>query len=490
MRPSSPLGSFLIGMGMFFLLWQLAAWLVDRPILPTPVEVVPLFVRSMTGELGLHFMASAGRVLAAILFAVATAVPSGLALGQLPTLNRLFSPLIAILYPIPKIVLLPVIYVLMGITDLSKIFLIALIIFFQIMVVVRDEAAGLHHDPLPVCLSAGIAAGRTDRPAGFHRHGGGCSLHCRAVVDDLGSGLLYRRGNLPGAALPPDVRRYPRYERPWAAALFRRLRIGAQNQPSPSSRGRQDPMTLPNRYEKATVVRSMFARIAARYDLMNRLMTFGQDRVWQREVVRRAALRPGGRLLDIGCGTGGIAKTAGDDPSLKITAADFTFEMLQRGRTSPPARRLEWCCADALALPFADGTFDAVTSGYLLRNVVAIDCALAEQIRVAKPGARIVCLDTAPPERHILRPLVNFHLHHVIPWLGGVVSGDRYAYRYLPQSTQAFKTPAELARMMRAAGLVDVFYQQRMFNTVTIIYGRVPEADSEDDDRVGRQERI
>ncbi len=249
-------------------------------------------------------------------------------------------------------------------------------------------------------------------------------------------------------------------------------------------------MTLPNRYEKATVVRSMFARIAARYDLMNRLMTFGQDRVWQREVVRRAALRPGGRLLDIGCGTGGIAKTAGDDPSLKITAADFTFEMLQRGRTSPPARRLEWCCADALALPFADGTFDAVTSGYLLRNVVAIDCALAEQIRVAKPGARIVCLDTAPPERHILRPLVNFHLHRVIPWLGGVVSGDRYAYRYLPQSTQAFKTPAELARMMRAAGLVDVFYQQRMFNTVTIIYGSVPEADSEDDDRVGRQERI
>ncbi len=158
MRPSSPLGSFLIGMGMFFLLWQLAAWLVNRPILPTPVEVVPLFVRSMTGELGLHFMASAGRVLAAILFAVTTAVPTGLALGQLPTLNRLFSPLIAILYPIPKIVLLPVIYVLMGITDLSKIFLIALIIFFQIMVVVRDEAAGLHHDLLMSVRSLG--AGR------------------------------------------------------------------------------------------------------------------------------------------------------------------------------------------------------------------------------------------------------------------------------------------------------------------------------------------
>jgi NitT/TauT family transport system permease protein len=158
MKPSRSLTSFLVGVGMFLLLWQMAAWLVDRPILPAPVVVLPLFVRSIAGELGLHFLASAGRVLAAILLAVVTAVPSGLALGQLPTLNRLFAPLIAILYPIPKIVLLPVIYVLMGITDLSKIFLIALIIFFQIMVVVRDEAAGLHPDLLMSVRSLG--AGR------------------------------------------------------------------------------------------------------------------------------------------------------------------------------------------------------------------------------------------------------------------------------------------------------------------------------------------
>ncbi len=158
MKPSRAPTSFLIGVGMFLMLWQLAAWLVDRPILPPPSAVVPLFARSIAGELGLHFLASAGRVLAAILLAVATAVPSGLVLGQSPALNRLFAPLIAILYPIPKIVLLPVIYVLMGITDLSKIFLIALIIFFQIMVVVRDEAAGLHHDLLMSVRSLG--AGR------------------------------------------------------------------------------------------------------------------------------------------------------------------------------------------------------------------------------------------------------------------------------------------------------------------------------------------
>ncbi|MDJ0668206.1 MAG: ABC transporter permease subunit [Desulfobacterales bacterium] len=158
MKSGSPLASFLNGVAMFLILWLAAAALINRPILPSPLTVLPLFGRLFLAELGLHFLASAGRVLAAILLAVATAVPAGLALGQMPALNRLFAPLIAIVYPIPKIVLLPVIYVLMGITDLSKIFLIALIIFFPIMVVVRDEAAGLHHDLLMSVRSLG--AGR------------------------------------------------------------------------------------------------------------------------------------------------------------------------------------------------------------------------------------------------------------------------------------------------------------------------------------------
>lgn len=224
----------------------------------------------------------------------------------------------------------------------------------------------------------------------------------------------------------------------------------------------------------------MFARIAARYDLMNHLMTFGQDQGWQREVVRRAALPPDGRLLDIGCGTGGIAKKAfGRDPSFRITAADFTLEMLRRGRAGPWRQALQWCCADALRLPFPDNTFDAVTSGYLIRNVVDIRKALAEQGRVAKPGARIVCLDTAPPDHQLLMPLINFHMQRVIPWAGRLISGDRFAYRYLPQSTRDFKTPEELAQLMRQAGLVNVAFQRRMFNTVTIIYGNTPDSEAE-----------
>ena len=147
-----------LGLLMFFAIWQILAWAINRPIMPSPVEVLPIFVSLLFGELGVHFLASAGRVLAAIGLAVVTAVPIGLGLGQMPQVNRIFAPLIAIVYPIPKIVFLPVIYVLMGITDISKIFLIALIIFFQILVVVRDEAANLH--PELILSVRSLGAGR------------------------------------------------------------------------------------------------------------------------------------------------------------------------------------------------------------------------------------------------------------------------------------------------------------------------------------------
>ena len=148
----------VIGLLMFLFCWQLLAWIIRQPIMPSPLLVLPLFFESIFGELGLHFLASTGRVLAAIGVSVITAVPVGLGLGQSPKLDRIFSPLIAIVYPIPKIVFLPVIYVLMGITDVSKIFLIALIIFFQITVVVRDEAANLHSELILSVRSLG--AGR------------------------------------------------------------------------------------------------------------------------------------------------------------------------------------------------------------------------------------------------------------------------------------------------------------------------------------------
>jgi NitT/TauT family transport system permease protein len=143
---------------MFLLIWQTGSLLLHRPILPSPLIVLPLFLKLLPGELGLHALASTGRVLAAIALAAVTAAPLGLGLGQIRALDRLFAPLIAIVYPIPKIVFLPVIYVLMGITDFSKVFLIALVIFFQILVVVRDKAAGLH--PELILSVRSLGAGR------------------------------------------------------------------------------------------------------------------------------------------------------------------------------------------------------------------------------------------------------------------------------------------------------------------------------------------
>jgi ABC-type nitrate/sulfonate/bicarbonate transport system permease component len=148
----------LFGVILFGAIWQVLAWAIHRPILPSPVLVLPLFAAGLTGELGIHLLASAGRVCAAIVAASLTAAPLGLILGQSPRLDRVFGPLIAITYPIPKIVFLPVIYVVMGITDVSKVFLIAVIIFFQILVVVRDEAANLR--PELILSVRSLGAGR------------------------------------------------------------------------------------------------------------------------------------------------------------------------------------------------------------------------------------------------------------------------------------------------------------------------------------------
>jgi demethylmenaquinone methyltransferase/2-methoxy-6-polyprenyl-1,4-benzoquinol methylase len=222
-------------------------------------------------------------------------------------------------------------------------------------------------------------------------------------------------------------------------------------------------------------VQAMFARIAGRYRLMNALMTFGRDRAWRRAVVRDAALPPGGRLLDLASGTGDIALEAlRQDPTARVTAADFSLEMMRVGRRRPGGGRVAWCAADALALPFADATFDAVTSGYLLRNVADRAGAFREQLRVVRPGGRVVCLDTSPPPDSPLRPLVLFHLRRVIPLLGRLITGDGSAYAYLSASTEGFKAPDELAAIMREAGLTSVTYRRFMAGTIAVHVGTRP----------------
>lgn len=224
--------------------------------------------------------------------------------------------------------------------------------------------------------------------------------------------------------------------------------------------------------ERAQYVQSMFARIAGRYDRMNRLMTFGQDLRWRRYVIRQANIPPNGRLLDIATGTGDIAFEGMQQvPGLQAVGGDFTLEMMQAGKLYPERRTIQWVGADTLALPFPDEYFDAVTSGFLMRNVIDLEGALREQWRVIKPRGRVVILESSPPKRNPLRPFILFHLNYVIPTLGRLITGESDAYRYLPDSTQQFRTPQALADAMRQTGFANVQYKLFMFGTIAIHVG-------------------
>jgi len=227
--------------------------------------------------------------------------------------------------------------------------------------------------------------------------------------------------------------------------------------------------------DRADYVQDMFARIAERYDTMNRLMTFGQDVRWRRYVIGQANLPAGGRLLDIATGTGDIADEGQRQvPGLRAVGGDFTIEMMRAGKRLPGREAIEWAAADTLALPFPDATFDAVTSGFLMRNVIDVAGAFREQWRVTRPGGRVVVLESSPPKDNLLRPFIKLHLNMVIPTLGRLITGEADAYRYLPDSTQGFQGPDELAATMRATGFVDVGYRLFMFGTIAVHVGTKP----------------
>jgi demethylmenaquinone methyltransferase / 2-methoxy-6-polyprenyl-1,4-benzoquinol methylase len=232
----------------------------------------------------------------------------------------------------------------------------------------------------------------------------------------------------------------------------------------------------PNQQQEHSLqVKSMFARIARRYDLMNRLMTAGQDVRWRKEVIRRAALPENGSLLDLGTGTGDLAlESLRQRTNSRAFAADFTLEMMRVGQGRIENERLSWCGADALNLPFASNSFDAVVSGFLMRNVSDVPQALREQVRVLKPGGRLVILDTTRPRPNLLSPLVQIHLKYVIPALGALVTGQAEAYRYLPESTRRFLAAEQLALSIQEAGLESTAFRVMMFGTTAIHWGIKP----------------
>jgi demethylmenaquinone methyltransferase/2-methoxy-6-polyprenyl-1,4-benzoquinol methylase len=223
--------------------------------------------------------------------------------------------------------------------------------------------------------------------------------------------------------------------------------------------------------EKARYVNGMFARIASGYDRMNRLMSLGRDQSWRRRAVQLAALPPGGRLLDVATGTGDLALASLErDSSLRVVGLDFTVEMMRVGRQKGNGR-MAWTGGDALRLPYPDGTFDAVVSGFMMRNVTDVAAALAEQRRVLRPGGRVVCLEMTHPTLPVWRAVYPWIFGRLMPLATGFLSGQPEAYRYLPASVADFMDAERLKAIMEAAGLRGVGYQTLVLGTVAIHVG-------------------
>ncbi len=224
-------------------------------------------------------------------------------------------------------------------------------------------------------------------------------------------------------------------------------------------------------------VRSMFDRIAGVYDLMNAAMTAGLHHGWRARAADRAALRPGDEALDVCCGTGDLALelTRRVGPGGRVVGSDFSEPMLEiarrKGSERGSAAEFEW--ADALRLPHADRSFDAVTVGFGVRNLADLRAGITEMTRVARPGGRVVILEITTPTRPPLSWFFSLWFDRLVPLLG-TLAGDRDAYSYLPDSVKRFPPPAELAALMADAGLTAIRYTVLAGGIIAIHSGHRP----------------
>ncbi|NOZ58900.1 MAG: bifunctional demethylmenaquinone methyltransferase/2-methoxy-6-polyprenyl-1,4-benzoquinol methylase UbiE [Euryarchaeota archaeon] len=228
-----------------------------------------------------------------------------------------------------------------------------------------------------------------------------------------------------------------------------------------------------HREEKARRVRGMFSSIAERYDLANTLLSLGRDATWRRFAARVAEIGEGSRVLDVATGTGELAFEAAKRASL-VVGADFSAEMLALAREKAERRgteRVKFVLCDALHLCFADERFDAALVAFGLRNFADPERALRELVRVVRQGGRVVVLEFTLPPNRFLRWLYSLYFFHVLPFLGGLITGRREAYAYLPRSVAEFPPPEEVVARMEKAGLENVRYHLLTHGTVAVYVG-------------------
>jgi len=211
-------------------------------------------------------------------------------------------------------------------------------------------------------------------------------------------------------------------------------------------------------------VRDMFGRIAPRYDFLNHLLSFNIDRTWRARLIRAVAPileNPDARVLDLCCGTGDVMMRMARNARARIYGSDFCHPMLTAARTKAirenvPPRLFE---ADGLVLPLADASLDLITIAFGFRNFASYRGGLDELVRVLRPGGVAAILEFAPPPNTLFGRMHIFYSRTVLPTLGGLISGSREAYEYLPASVSKFPAPRELADEMRTAGFAEVDYE-------------------------------
>jgi demethylmenaquinone methyltransferase/2-methoxy-6-polyprenyl-1,4-benzoquinol methylase len=225
---------------------------------------------------------------------------------------------------------------------------------------------------------------------------------------------------------------------------------------------------------KAVRVRSMFAEIAPRYDLLNHALSLNVDKMWRRFAVKKVAgrlNRPGALALDLCCGTGDLSVALGE--VAETCAVDFCRPMLEislaKARSSP--RAISVIEGDALRAPFPDESFDVVTMAFGLRNLESIEGGLGEMYRLLKPGGRGAVLEFSHPRAPVLRGVFNFYFTRVLPRIGNAVSGSGFAYSYLPDSVLAFPDQEALAEAMRAVGFSSVRYYNLFWGVAALHTG-------------------
>jgi len=221
----------------------------------------------------------------------------------------------------------------------------------------------------------------------------------------------------------------------------------------------------------------MFATIAGRYDLLNHLLSLNIDKKWRRLVVNRVRAKVLAReslILDVACGTGDLSLMLFEIDGARVVGTDFCRPMLSIAAEKVPAdvRLIE---GDALALPFKDATFDAVTIAFGLRNLAGVESGLKELHRILKPNGWVAVLEFSRPSNALLRPLFGLYFRKILPLLGGVISGSRGAYSYLPASVSRFPDQQQLGSLMEQAGLDQVSFENLSGGIAALHFGRRPE---------------